>query len=71
LQKGTTTIGLFQDMFENNILTFNPDDARSIERDLRSRGVSFSTETKGESGPTHFVMSDPDGNIIMFDQHTA
>lgn len=71
LQQGTTVIGLFEGMFEDNILTFNPADARSIEAHLKSRGVSFSTETQGESGPTHFVMKDPDGNVIMFDQHTA
>lgn len=43
----------------------------TMEADLRSKGVQFSTETQGESGPTHFVMKDPDGNVIMFDQHTA
>ncbi len=71
LQKGTTIIGVFEGMFEKNILTFNPADARSIETHLKSKGVSFSAETQGESGPTHFVMNDPDGNVIMFDQHTA
>lgn len=62
-------IGLFQGMFEENILTFNPTDARAIESTLEQDGISILTKTQGDSGPTHFVLSDPDGNSIMFDQH--
>ncbi|ADR23050.1 hypothetical protein MATR_31010 [Marivirga tractuosa] len=75
-------IGLFQGMFENNILTFNPgwdtngneiesyDDVRTIEQDLESKGVQFDQKTEaGESGPAHFVITDPDGNTILVDQH--
>lgn len=76
------TIGLFQGMFEKNIMTFNPgwgdkgaevnpfDDVRKIEQHLKDQGVEFTLETKSDStGPAHFVLEDPDGNQIMFDQH--
>jgi len=69
LQNESVVIGLFQDMFEENILTFNPSDARKIESALEQEGVSILTKSQGESGPTHFVIKDPDGNTIMFDQH--
>ncbi|WP_339724516.1 VOC family protein [uncultured Paraglaciecola sp.] len=68
LQKGTTVIGLFEGMFESNILTFNPTDVRSIEKHLQENGMVIETATKGESGPAHCVLKDPDGNVIMFDQ---
>ena len=68
LQKDSAVIGLFEGMFESNILTFNPTDVRSIEKHLKDNGVAIDTPTKGESGPTHCVLKDPDGNVIMFDQ---
>lgn len=68
MQSGTTVIGLFEGMFEENILTFNPQDARSIEAHIKKCGYPIATATKGESGPTHCVLHDPDGNTIMFDQ---
>jgi predicted lactoylglutathione lyase len=69
MQLGTTVIGLFQDMFDHNILTFNPTDVRGIEDHLKQNGVDITTSTTGDSGPTHCILSDPDGNVIMFDQH--
>ncbi|TRY31816.1 VOC family protein [Aliiglaciecola sp. M165] len=69
LQKGEVVIGLFQDMFDHNILTFNPKDARAIEAHVKGKGHEIETATTGESGPAHFIMKDPDGNVIMFDQH--
>ena len=69
LQNGDAVIGLFQDMFENNILTFNPTDARTIEKHLVENNIAIETPTQGESGPAHCVLKDPDGNTIMFDQH--
>ena len=69
LIKGTTMIGLFEGMFESNILTFNPTDVRAIEKHLKENAITIDTSTKGESGPSHCVLKDPDGNIIMFDQH--
>ena len=69
LSQGTTVIGLFQDMFDHNILTFNPEDARAIEKRLQESGINIDTPTSGSEGPTHFIMKDPDGNVIMFDQH--
>ncbi|MFT4810518.1 MAG: putative lactoylglutathione lyase [Paraglaciecola sp.] len=68
LQKNTTVIGLFEGMFESNILTFNPTDVRSIEKHLTDNNIKMTTPTQGDSGPTHCVLKDPDNNIIMFDQ---
>lgn len=75
-------IGLFQGMFENNILTFNPGwdqdantlssftDVRDIQRELRARGIQFQTEAdESTSGPASLVLTDPDGNTILIDQH--
>lgn len=82
LQNGTTTIGLFQGMFEANILTFNPGwnkdskrldkftDVREIQRKLKAKGVTFLTEAdESTTGPASFVIADPDGNTILIDQH--
>ena len=75
-------IGLFQGMFENNILTFNPgwdesgkniehfDDIREIQQILKGKGVKLDTEVDEKtSGPGSVVMTDPDGNVILLDQH--
>jgi len=75
-------VGLFQGMFENNILTFNPgwdqsantldrfDDVREIQKHLKSKDVTFSSEIDApDSGPASFVVLDPDGNAILVDQH--
>jgi len=77
-----TLIGLFQGMFENNIMTFNPgwdqsagavegfDDVRAIQKDLKEKGVSLMSEAEeGSSGPANFMVMDPDGNVILVDQH--
>jgi catechol 2,3-dioxygenase-like lactoylglutathione lyase family enzyme len=72
MQKDGVTIGLFQDMFESNIITFNPTDARSIYKHLKNEGIDFLTESEtltDEAGPCHFVIADPDGNQILVDQH--
>lgn len=77
-----TLIGLFQGMFEQNILTFNPgwnqsaalqedfDDVRAIQQHMKAKGVTLISETdeKG-SGPGSCVFQDPDGNTILIDQH--
>ena len=75
-------IGLFQGMFEANILTFNPGwdqdcnnvdeftDVRDIQRELKKRGISLSSEAdESSSGPASIMLSDPDGNTILIDQH--
>ena len=75
-------IGLFQGMFDKNIMTFNPGwdgeaqtldsftDVRQIQRELKSKGVRLESEADEDtSGPASFVMLDPDGNQILFDQH--
>jgi catechol 2,3-dioxygenase-like lactoylglutathione lyase family enzyme len=82
LQNETSTIGLFQGMFERNCLTYNPgwdrnsatlpdfDDVRAIQRELKTRGFKLLTEADEEStGPASFVLADPDGNPILVDQH--
>ena len=82
MKNGNSLIGLFQGMFENNILTFNPgwdenaqkmevfDDVRDIQKSLKEKGVAFSSEAdESSSGPESFVIVDPDGNTILLDQH--
>jgi catechol 2,3-dioxygenase-like lactoylglutathione lyase family enzyme len=82
LRSGTTVIGLFQGMFERNILTFNPGwdqeakplasftDVRDLQRALDAAGVAIATRTDPDGrGPGHVVLEDPDGNVIMLDQH--
>ena len=77
-----TIIGLFQGMFENNILTFNPgwdqnasklekfDDVRDIQQTLKQKGVALLSEADESSkGPASFMFMDPDGNTILIDQH--
>lgn len=63
-------IGIFQEQFaERFILTFNPKDVRTLEKELKSRGLTFETSAAPGSGPTHAVLRDPDGNQILLDQH--
>lgn len=75
-------IGLFQGMFEGNILTFNPGwdenarnieefaDIREIQRELKDNGIKLMTEADEKtSGPASLMLTDPDGNIILIDQH--
>jgi lactoylglutathione lyase len=82
LKNGDVVIGLFQGMFEKNMLTFNPGwdqnatklpaftDVRDLQRKLRERDVKFETEAdESTTGPAHFVVEDPDGNPILVDQH--
>lgn len=72
MQRGHSLIGLFQGMFEENIITFNPTDARSVYQKLKEQGIEMLMESETiheESGPCHFCIADPDGNQILFDQH--
>jgi catechol 2,3-dioxygenase-like lactoylglutathione lyase family enzyme len=82
LKNGGTVVGLFQGMFEKNMLTFNPGwdssaqklasftDVREIQKRLKAQGVAFTTEAdESTTGPAHFVVTDPDGNPILVDQH--
>jgi catechol 2,3-dioxygenase-like lactoylglutathione lyase family enzyme len=69
MQNGTTKIGLFQGMFESNVLTFNPTDVRKIQRDLKANGIAFMQEAdENATGSAHSVLLDPDGNGILLDQ---
>ena len=82
LRNGDHVIGLFQGMFERNILTFNPGwdqqgnetdtftDVRDLQKALRRNGVAFASEADETTrGPASFVVTDPDGNPILVDQH--
>jgi len=82
LKNGPHVIGLFQGMFEKNILTFNPGwngetqplteftDVRELQRQLKARGIDMLTEADETStGPASFMIADPDGNTILIDQH--
>ncbi len=82
LKNDDTTTGLFQGMFENNILTFNPGwdsdanelekftDIRQLQQQLRELGMKFENEVDEDTtGPASFVVADPDGNPILVDQH--
>ena len=82
LKNGDHVIGLFQGMFEKNILTFNPGwdqnaqtlgsftDIRELQRQLKARGVQFQQEAdENTTGPASFFAMDPDGNSILVDQH--
>jgi predicted lactoylglutathione lyase len=77
-----TIIGLFQGMFEKNILTFNPGwgqnaenldsfmDVRDIQKELKEKGIQMLTEAdEASDGVAHFTIEDPDGNLILVDQH--
>jgi catechol 2,3-dioxygenase-like lactoylglutathione lyase family enzyme len=82
LRNGECIIGLFQGMFDKNILTFNPGwnaqcetlgeftDVRELQRHLKSQGISLATEAdESSTGPASFSIIDPDGNPILVDQH--
>lgn len=82
LKNGDHIIGLFQGMFDQNILTFNPGwdqnaqplaaftDVRELQRQLKAQGVTFASEAdENTTGPASFVAMDPDGNPILVDQH--
>ncbi len=82
MKNGNALVGLFQGMFENNILTFNPGwdesantlesfaDIRKIQQQLKKNNIKLDTETDDNaSGPGSIVFMDPDGNSILIDQH--
>ena len=82
LKNGDHVIGLFQGMFERNILTFNPGwdasaqpiaqftDIRELQRQLKAAGISFEQEAdESTTGPASFIVVDPDGNQVLVDQH--
>lgn len=82
MKNGNALVGLFQGMFEKNILTFNPGwdeqaqplaeftDVRKIQQHLKTKGVKIDAETDEKTtGPASIVLTDPDGNTILVDQH--
>lgn len=69
LENGSTKLGLFQGMFERNLLTFHPPDVRGIQRQLKAVGIPFTQEAdESTEGPTFATLQDPDGNPILLDQ---
>jgi catechol 2,3-dioxygenase-like lactoylglutathione lyase family enzyme len=84
LRNGTATIGLFQGMFERNILTFNPGwdelaqpveefaDVREHQRRVKAKGLTLTSEAdESGTGPGSVMLLDPDGNPVLIDQHVA
>ncbi|ARQ06110.1 Glyoxalase-like domain protein [Macrococcoides canis] len=82
LSNGNARIGLFQGMFEGNMMTFNPKwdeqknttagtDVREIAQALEDAGYTLlqSLQAEGEEGPAYFMVKDLDGNVLLFDQH--
>jgi catechol 2,3-dioxygenase-like lactoylglutathione lyase family enzyme len=82
MKNGEHAIGLFQGMFEKNLLTFNPGwdqsgapvesftDVRDLQRELKAKGITPTTEAdENSTGPASFMVVDPDGNPILIDQH--
>ena len=82
MKNENSLIGLFQGMFEGNILTFNPgwdenaqnienfEDVREIQKHLKSKNIKLSAEAdENTSGPASLMLNDPDGNVILIDQH--
>lgn len=82
LKNGDHVIGLFQGMFDRNILTFNPGwdqnaqprrrftDVRELQRSLKAKGLELSSEAdENTTGPASFMLMDPDGNPVLVDQH--
>jgi len=71
LRNGDIQLGLYQDMFPNNTLTFNPPDARGIQKELKSKGIQPKMEAdENTTGPCFLILQDPDGNAILIDQHS-
>jgi catechol 2,3-dioxygenase-like lactoylglutathione lyase family enzyme len=82
MKNGNSLVGLFQGMFQGNILTFNPgwdenaknteefDDVREIQRQLKKKGIKINNEVDEKtSGPAGIMITDPDGNVVLIDQH--
>jgi catechol 2,3-dioxygenase-like lactoylglutathione lyase family enzyme len=82
MKNGNALIGLFQGMFAGNILTFNPgwdenaklqepfDDVREIQKQLKGKGAKLDTEAdESTTGPASLMLTDPDGNVVLIDQH--
>lgn len=81
MKNGDALIGLFNGMFEGNIVTFNPGwdqsanpiehftDVREIQQHVKKSNIELVSEVETVSGPGNFMITDPDGNVILFDQH--
>ena len=82
MKNGDHIIGLFQGMFEKNIMTFNPGwdkngntldnftDVRDLQREIKAQGITLESEAdESTTGPASLIVNDPDGNPILIDQH--
>ncbi|WP_223482771.1 VOC family protein [Stenotrophomonas sp. OVS01A] len=84
LRNNGIVVGLFQGMFEGNLLTFNPgwdqhkqelasfQDVREVQAELDAKGIALTARADPDGeGPAHLQLTDPDGNVILIDQHVA
>lgn len=82
MKNGSTLIGLFEGMFDDNLLTFNPGwdqdanelsefkDIREMQKEVKSNGIEMIKEAdESAEGPDSFIIKDPDGNVLLIDQH--
>jgi len=69
MQNGDSKVGLFEGMFEGNMLTFNPSDVRAVQGALKKQGYALEKEADDGVGAAHVAVSDPDGNMILLDQY--
>ena len=71
LKNGEHKLGLFQGMFPKNTMTYNPSDARTVHKQLVEAGIKIDVASGMDKteGPCNFMVTDPDGNPILFDQH--
>ena len=69
LRNGKGVVGLFEGMLQENTMTFNPLDVRAVQEVVKASGYAIEKEAEGTDGPAHFILRDPDGNVILMDQH--
>lgn len=70
LRSGEAKIGLFQGMFPQNTITFNPPDVRAVQKAMKANGLALMQEAdEATTGPAHAFLLDPDGNPVLLDQH--
>ncbi len=69
MQNGDSKIGLFEGLFDGNMLTFNPKDVRTVQAALKDKGYRLEKEAEDGVGAAHAAVADPDGNILLLDQY--
>ena len=70
MRNGLLVVGLYQGIIPRNTITFSPQDIRELQKELKANGVKFVLEAnENTQGPAHFLLVDPDGNPLFFEQH--